>query len=67
MRVCITVVCMLVVYIVGCALNRMQGSTAVRPLITSCHSPLSYGSPAVDLMLNKFAGNNFKYCVCACV
>ena len=42
----------------------MQGTSGVRPLTTLYHSPLSYGSSPVDLMLNKFSG---KTCVCACV
>ena len=45
----------------------MEGSTEVRPLITSYHPPVSYGSPPVGLMLNKFAGKNFVCHVCACV
>ena len=44
----------------------MQGTREVRPLTASYHSPLSYGSAPVDLMLNKFAGKALC-CVCVCV
>ena len=47
----------------------MQGTSGVRPLTTLYHSPLSYGSSPVDLMLNKFSGKTLCVCVCvrACV
>ena len=46
----------------------MQGTREVRPLTASYHSPLSYGSAPVDLMLNKFAGKALCcVCVCMCV
>ena len=45
----------------------MQGTREVRPLTASYHSPLSYGSAPVDLMLNKFAGKALCCIVCMCV